>query len=1476
MDLVIKIQHDENGVYYAPLTVPQAIKWPNGDDLQDKLDTLVNGGKYNSTTKNIELKHDNTVIANIDATDFLVDGMVDDVRIENGNLVIDFNTASGKQDIPIPLTDIFNPNNYYTKTEVDSALTTKADLTNGLVPDSELPKANATGTVAGIVKLRTNNQGVNNSGLSIGDNGTISATITGAATDADIETGTSTEKALTPSNMGKIEEIMTNSLISDPTAGHEYVEIGGIKWATMNIGASSETDYGLYFQWGDTQGYTKDEVGSGEGQKYFGWEDYKYGNGTSSPGAAGMTKYNETDGLRLLELSDDAAKLSWGSQWRMPTLSEFNTLLNSTTNEWVTDYQGSGVSGRLFTDTTDSSKKLFFPASGKNEDGMNRQPNAYGYYWANQCYNGEVIQSHYLIFTQGDYCRTHSTLRYRGFTVRGVLDTSVPPLHKVSMTGDYNDLINKPDFVNNGSYNSTTKEIELKHDNTILATIDATAFIKDGMVDSVTIQNDNLVITFNTDAGKQPISIPLTQIFNPSNYYTKSDIDTQLATKADIVNGTVPTNELPMEEIKSEVVDSIMPEPEYVDLGLPSGTLWAKANVGATSEEEYGDYFSWGNIIGHTSSNGSTFDDGYDWGSSTNGAPYNTTPGYSLTGNIGTGDATHDAAQANLGYDWRLPTKEEFKELYDNTDSVWTTINGVNGRKFMKKGDNATYVFFPASGLGNGTSLSNRGSYGCYWSSSYNDSNDAYSMFFYSSSVFPQYSIYRSYGFSVRGVLDAYETPSKLHKVALTGNYNDLENKPTIPAEVTETTVSNWGFTKNTGTYSKPTGGIPKTDLATDVQTSLGKADTALQSYTETDPTVPSWAKATNKPTYNYSEISNTPTLATVATSGSYNDLINKPTILTVASASDVEEGTSTEKALTPSNMEKIKSEVEDSLLPKDPAAGHDYVEIGGLKWATMNVGANSVTDYGLYFQWGDTQGYTADQVGSGEGQKAFKWSDYKWTEDGGSTFTKYNATDGKTVLDIEDDAARANMGGQWRMPTTAEFQALGNAVNAVWTTDYNGSGVAGLVCTDKTDSSKTLFFPAAGCAGLGSMFGVGDVGYVWSSSLGSSYVDYAWSLNFGNEDTYWDYNFRRYYGFSVRGVLDAGETPSKLHKVAVTGDYNDLENKPTPTTAEEVAAGTATNKALTPANLNDILAVLLGKNFGDSTHTIGELFQYVLNQIEPVREFVDLGLPSGKLWAAEDVTGDDAKYIENGYYYYAALDDNDTPVAANAVAQWSHNDSTVSLPTKDDMQELIDNTDYTTVTINGVNYAKFTSKVDATKYITIPMAGYDWRGEVMEFGEKAYTWTSTPQSVQERRYYNLEANTTNAEVSYSVVPSGHILRAIRTPEPMPVEGDVQIFADPECTQYATGEVDTVYVRINVPWNGLDSGWAVGNSMKPGTCFVANSPTPEDPNDPYAIFVYVDYMSTVEGPYEAGQVVEAKIDSALDITNFQKVFSRPS
>ena len=139
----------------------------------------------------------------------------------------------------------------------------------------------------------------------------------------------------------------------DPYNGHEYVDLGlprGLKWAKCNIGAEKESDYGLYFQWGDIVGYSSSQVGyvgDGEGKKYFGWSDYKYCNGSSKT----LTKYNSkssygiVDNLTTLEPSDDAASVIMGGSWRMPSNEEYNELLNNTTNTWTIV---NGVNGWLF------------------------------------------------------------------------------------------------------------------------------------------------------------------------------------------------------------------------------------------------------------------------------------------------------------------------------------------------------------------------------------------------------------------------------------------------------------------------------------------------------------------------------------------------------------------------------------------------------------------------------------------------------------------------------------------------------------------------------------------------------------------------------------------------------------------------------------------------------------------------------------------------------------------------------------------------------------------------------------------------------------------------------------------------------------------------------------------------------------------------------------------------------------------------
>ena len=186
-----------------------------------------------------------------------------------------------------------------------------------------------------------------------------------------------------------------------------------------------------------------------------------------------------------------------------------------------------------------------------------------------------------------------------------------------------------------------------------------------------------------------------------------------------------------------------------------------------------------------------------------------------------------------------------------------------------------------------------------------------------------------------------------------------------------------------------------------------------------------------------------------------------------------------------------------------------------GTKWATCNVGADKPSDYGLYFQWGDTQGYTADQVGTGEGQKKFAndWSDYKFGVY--PNYSKYTTTG--ATLDLEDDAAHANMGGGWHMPTPTQINELLNTAYTTneWTTQ---DGVNGRLFTSK-NNGKSMFFPAAGGAWGGSVQGSGDVGGVWSSMLGADGVDSGQGLDFGSGGVSLG-GGSRYSGVSVRGVV--------------------------------------------------------------------------------------------------------------------------------------------------------------------------------------------------------------------------------------------------------------------------------------------------------------------------------------------------------------------
>ena len=193
---------------------------------------------------------------------------------------------------------------------------------------------------------------------------------------------------------------------------------------------------------------------------------------------------------------------------------------------------------------------------------------------------------------------------------------------------------------------------------------------------------------------------------------------------------------------------------DYVDLGLPSGTLWATCNVGASSPEDYGNYIAWGERSTKSTYDWST----YNWcnGSKTTMTKYCTKSSYGnngFTDNKKELDPEDDAASV-WGSAWRMPSQEQFEELINSsyTTTEWTTQNGVNGRLITSK-SNGNSIFLPAAGYRSNSSLIYAGSGGAYWSRTLNESDPGYALDLgFDSSYISSYDSYRYYGRSVRPV----------------------------------------------------------------------------------------------------------------------------------------------------------------------------------------------------------------------------------------------------------------------------------------------------------------------------------------------------------------------------------------------------------------------------------------------------------------------------------------------------------------------------------------------------------------------------------------------------------------------------------------------------------------------------------------------------------------------------------------------------
>lgn len=461
----------------------------------------------------------------------------------------------------------------------------------------------------------------------------------------------------------------------------------GTRWAAFNVGATKPEEYGDFFAWGEVLPKTAYE-----------WTNYKFGNGFENA----LTKYctlrqyglNEfTDGLTELLPEDDAATYNWDESWQTPTEDQLHELGNSkyTTLTWKTV---NGVNG-LEVRSKFNDNSIFLPATG-GSDGT--YEGSYGYYWSRSLYGGNS-RGAYQMYLNNSTLATNSILRCYGRVVRPVQVEKADPIAVASIELSETRL----NLVRGTTARLTANVLPLnaRHQTVLWST---------NNMDVATVDRSGNV----TARGKGICTITC---------------------KATDGSGVQATCEV-------RVMDT---QPEYVDLALPSATLWAAFNVGASTPEEYGDYFAWGETLPKEEYNWSTYI--YCDGTSSTMTKYNNTDGLKEL------LPDDDAATVNWGNGWQLPSLDQIEELSDDfyTTTEWTTLNGIYGRK-VTSNINGNSIFLPAGGYWDYTTHKYEGTNGyCTSRTLYNSINRQASMLLHNSNM-DSYSNERYWGLNARPV----------------------------------------------------------------------------------------------------------------------------------------------------------------------------------------------------------------------------------------------------------------------------------------------------------------------------------------------------------------------------------------------------------------------------------------------------------------------------------------------------------------------------------------------------------------------------------------------------------------------------------------------------------------------------------------------------------------------------------------------------
>lgn len=509
-----------------------------------------------------------------------------------------------------------------------------------------------------------------------------------------MEFKTTRSQTITRSCLLKMPEV--NNISVSTTPEYSCIDLGlSVKWATFNVGATKPEELGDYYAWGATEpwyqsGYAlvnpisrwkpgksagycltnapyltscTNDLSSSKWSKYIGniTSDYKDESAT-----------DEDASKKILDLSDDAARANWGGSWRMPTIEEWSELMNSDNCTWewteINGMKGYKVKSRK---TGFSDNYIFLPAANSIADKTIFPPGKVGKYQSSSLYTKNPNSAQSLYFNI-DETTLIKISRGAGLSIRPVCS-------------DYSSI-----GVTGISLNKSETIINVGNRETLIAIVTKSNDVANTQVEW---SSSNTAVATVDNSGR------VTGVSGGSATITAMSVSAGIAASCTV-----------------KVL-------EYVDLGL--SVKWATFNVGATSPEEYGDYFAWAETTPKSDYTWKTYKYCNGSGSSlTKYCKYNTYGYNGYRDFLSSLDISDDAANVNWGDKWKIPSYHDWCELMnsDNCTWEWTSINGINGYKIQSKiaeyKDN--WIFIPAAGCRNYTDLKYESESCKYWSETNN------------------------------------------------------------------------------------------------------------------------------------------------------------------------------------------------------------------------------------------------------------------------------------------------------------------------------------------------------------------------------------------------------------------------------------------------------------------------------------------------------------------------------------------------------------------------------------------------------------------------------------------------------------------------------------------------------------------------------------------------------------------------------------